>query len=406
MLLEPGNGDVAASDLQLRLDLAQLLAELALLVGPDRAARSAREKVSSADLAAVATLLQPVVLYRSTRTAVRRRKDVLPVLRKRLLAAAAPGQDAAPVQLERIRLRTLVTLVAGVFAAYILAGELTKTSFGDLFRHANWLWTLAALGLSVLTYVGAAWSLSGFVLERLNPVRTFLAQIAASFVTLVTPAAVGGAALNIRYLRQSRVSPADAVASVGVSQVIAFALHVVLLVIFAALTGTAGDTSLRPPDWAYIGVAILVGVILIVLAVPASRRLLLSRVAPTLGQVIPRLLDIAQQPAKLAEGIGGALLVTAAYIGCLAVSVLALGGSLPIISIAVVYLTGSAIGSAVPTPGGLGAVEAALAAGLTAAGLSGATAISSVLLFRAVTFWLPVPLGWAAMNYLQRHDAL
>jgi uncharacterized membrane protein YbhN (UPF0104 family) len=406
MLLEPGNGDVAASDIQLRLDLAQLLAELALLVGPDRAARSAREKVSTADLAAVATLLQPVVLYRSTRTALRRHKDVLPALRKRLLASASPGRDASPVQLERIRLRSLLTLVASVVAAYILAGELTKTSFSDLFQHANWLWTVAALGLSVLTYVGAAWSLSGFVLERLNPVRTFLAQIAASFVTLVTPAAVGGAALNIRYLRKSKVSPADAVASVGVSQVIAFALHVLLLVIFAALTGAVSSTSLKPPDWAYIGLGILVSVILIVLAVPRSRRLLLSRLAPTLGQVIPRLLDIAQQPAKLAEGIGGALLVTAAYIACLAVSVLALGGSLPIISIAVVYLTGSAIGSAVPTPGGLGAVEAALSAGLTAAGLPGATAISAVLLFRLITFWLPVPVGWAALNYLQRHDAL
>jgi uncharacterized membrane protein YbhN (UPF0104 family) len=406
MLLEPGNGDVAASDIQLRLDLAQLLAELALLVGPDRAARSAREKVSTADLAAMATLLQPVVLYRSTRTALRRQKDVLPALRKRLLASASPARDASPVQLERIRLRTLLTLVASVVAAYILAGELTKTSFSDLFQHTNWAWTIAALGLSVLTYVGAAWSLSGFVLERLNPVRTFLAQIAASFVTLVTPAAVGGAALNIRYLRKSKVSAADAVASVGVSQVIAFALHVLLLVIFAALTGAVSSTSLKPPDWAYIGVGVLVGVILIVLAVPRSRRLLLSRVAPTLGQVIPRLLDIAQRPAKLAEGIGGALLVTAAYIACLAVSVLALGGSLPIISIAVVYLTGSAIGSAVPTPGGLGAVEAALSAGLTAAGLPGATAISAVLLFRTVTFWLPVPVGWAALNYLQRHDVL
>jgi glycosyltransferase 2 family protein len=122
--------------------------------------------------------------------------------------------------------------------------------------------------------------------------------------------------------------------------------------------------------------------------------------------VIPRLLDIGQQPAKLAEGIGGALLLTFSYIGCLAVSVLAFGGSLPLESVAVVYLTGSAIGSIVPTPGGIGTVEATLTAGLTAAGLSGATAISSVLLFRTATFWLPVPVGWFALNYLQRHDLL
>ncbi len=405
MLLQPGNGDVAASDLQLRLDLAQLLAELALLVGPDRAVGSALTKVSGAELAAVASLLQPVALHRSTRSAVRRRKDVLPALRKRLLAAAHAG-EAAPVQLERIRPRTLVTLVASLIAAYILAGELTKESFGELLRHADWWWSITALGLSALTYVGASLSLSGFVLERLKLARTLLVQVAASFVTLVTPAAVGGAALNIRYLRKAGVAPADAAASVGVSQVIAFALHAILLVIFAALTGASHAASVRPPGWAYIGLGVLVGIILVVLAVPAGRRLLASRLAPTLRGVVPRLLDIGQRPAKLAEGAGGALLLTAAYIGCLAVSVQAFGGSLPLEAVAVVYLTGAAIGSIVPTPGGLGAVEAALTAGLTAAGLAGATAISSVLLFRTVTFWIPVPLGWAALNYLQRHDQL
>jgi glycosyltransferase 2 family protein len=405
MLLEPGNGDVAASDLQLRLDLAQLLAELALLVGPDRAVGSARAKISGAELAAVASLLQPVALHRSTRSAVRRRKDLLPALRKRLLAAAH-GDEAAPVQLERIRLRTLLTLVASVVAAYVLAGELTKESFGELLHHANWWWSITALGLSALTYIGASLSLSGFVLERLKLARTLLVQVAASFVTLVTPAAVGGVALNIRYLRKARVAPADAAASVGVSQVIAFALHAVLLLIFAALTGTSHGTLGRLPGWAYIGLAVLVGLILAVLAVPKGRRLLASRLAPTLRGVVPRLLDIGAQPAKLAEGIGGALLLTAAYIGCLAVSVQAFGGSLAIEAVAVVYLTGSAIGSIVPTPGGLGAVEAALTAGLTAAGLTGATAISSVLLYRTVTFWIPVPLGWAALNYLQRRDEL
>jgi glycosyltransferase 2 family protein len=84
----------------------------------------------------------------------------------------------------------------------------------------------------------------------------------------------------------------------------------------------------------------------------------------------------------------------------------AFGGSAPIASVAVVYLTGSALGSLVPTPGGLGAVEAALSAGLTAAGLPGAAAVSSVLLFRLLTFWLPVPAGWAALKYLERRQAL
>jgi uncharacterized membrane protein YbhN (UPF0104 family)/tRNA A-37 threonylcarbamoyl transferase component Bud32 len=404
ILLDPGNGDVAASEIQRRLDLSQLLAEFALLVGPDHAADLAMDLIGG-ELPGLVPLLQPVALSRSTRAALRRHKDILPALRKRL-SASSPDGDVPPVQLERFRLRTIVTLVVGVVAADILVGQLTKVSFGDLLKRADWRWSLVALFLSVLTYVGATWSLSGFVLERLNLFRTFLTQIAGSFVTLVTPAAVGGVALNLRFLRKSGVGPADSAASVGVSQVFAFALHLLLLITFAAITGTSHENSLRPSALVYLALAALVAAALVVLAFPAGRRLVRSRLAPALGQVIPRLLDVAQRPAKLAEGIGGALLLTTAYILCLDASVRALGGSLPLASVAVVYLTGNAIGSIVPTPGGLGAVEAALSAGLTAAGLPGTTAVSAVLLFRTLTFWLPVPIGWLSMNYLLRRDAL
>jgi uncharacterized membrane protein YbhN (UPF0104 family) len=404
VLLDLGAGDVAASDLQLRLDLAQLLAELALLVGPDRAASLAAKAVGADELVLVVPLLQPIVLNRSTRAAVRRRKDVLPALRKQLLAAA-PGEDAPPVRLERVRPRTIVTLVAGLAAGYLLLGQLGRVNLLSTLRSADWRWTLLALALSALTYVGAAWSLSGYVPDRLRFVPTVLAQLAGSFVTLVTPAAVGGAALNIRYLQRRKVSAPVAAASVGLSQVVAFTLHLLLLVVFAAITGSQSH-SLQPPNWVYFVIAALVVIVLAVIAVPSGRRLLRARLAPVLGQVLPRLLAVVQQPRKLAEGIGGTLLLTAAYILCLAACVRALGGSVPIASIAVVYLTGSALGSAVPTPGGLGAVEAALSAGLTAAGLPGGIALSAVLLFRTLTFWLPVPLGWGAFNYLERHQYL
>ncbi len=405
VLLDPAHGDVAASDLQRRLDLAQLLAELALLVGPDKAADDALAEAGAAKLAGVLPLLQPVALYRSTRAALRRQHEILPALRARLLAASPDGQ-AGPAQLERVRLRTLVSLVAGVVVAYVLAGQLAKVNIASLIRHSDWRWTVVALALSALTYVAAAISLTGFVLERLRFARTVLAELAASFVTLVTPAAVGGAALNIRYLQRNGVSPAEATASVGAAQVMALVLHMALLVIFAAITGAAQIHSLRPPVWVYYVLAGLVVLVLAAMAVPRGRRLLRARLAPTLGQVLPRLLDLVQNPRKLAEGLGGALGLTVAYVLCLAACVRALGGSVPITSIAVVYLTGSALGSAAPTPGGLGAVEVALSAGLTAAGLDNATALSSVLLFRLLTFWLPVPVGWAAFNYLQRKHAL
>jgi uncharacterized membrane protein YbhN (UPF0104 family) len=404
VLLDPGLGDVAATDLQMRLDLAQLLAEMALLVGPDRAADIATKAASVDERVAVAALLQPIVLSRSTRAAVRRRKDVLPELRKQLLAGT-PDEDVPPVRLERVRPRTVVTLIATLAAGYLLLGQLGRVSLLATLRSADWRWTLPALALSALTYVGAAWALSGYVPERLRFAPLALAQLAGSFVTLVTPAAVGGVALNIRYLQRRKIPAPVAAASVGLSQVVAFVLHIALIVVFVAITGSEGH-SIQPPTWAYFVIAALVAIVLIIVAIPAGRRLLGARLSPIVGQVLPRLLAVVQQPRKLAEGIGGTLLLTAAYILCLAACIRALGGHLPIASTAVVYLTGSALGSAVPTPGGIGAVEAALSAGLTAAGLPGATAVSAVLLYRTLTFWLPVPLGWGAFNFLERRHYL
>jgi glycosyltransferase 2 family protein len=407
MLLDPGDGDVAASDLQVRLDTAQLIAELALTVGTSRAADLALEKAGASEMVAVVPLLQPVALARSTRGMLRRRRDVLPALRTRLLAAV-PGGEVMPVRLERIRFRTLVTIVATLAAGYLLAGELARTSLSSVLRSAEskWQWGLVALILEGVTFIGATISLQGFVADRLSFTKTMLAQIAGSFVRLVTPAAVGGAALNIRYLQRRKIPSAVAAASVGVWQAVAFVLHILLLVVFVAITGTGREHSLRPPTWSYFVLAGLAILGVAVVSVPASRRLIRERAAPMLGQVLPRLLEVAQQPRKLAQGIGGALLLSAAYIGCLAACVAAFGQSVPIASIAVVYLTGSAFGSIMPTPGGLGAVEAALTAGLTAAGLPGAVAVSSVLLFRLLTFWLPVPVGWVALSYLERQAAL
>ena len=405
MLLDPGDGDVAASDLQIRLDLAQLIAELALFAGPEKSAGLAVERLGGSDLVAVLPLLRPVALARSTRHALRRRRDVLPAVRK-ILLAAVPGGEVPPVQLERIRPRTLLTLVASVTAAYLLAGELAGARVGSLLRTADWRWGAVALALSATTYVGATLSLSGFVTERLNFLRTLLVQLASSFVTLVTPAAVGGAALNVRYLQRRKISAPVAVASVGVSQVVAFALHILLLVISAAIAGAGTKSAIRPPTWAYFVVAGLVVLAGTVLAIPAGRRVVRARLSPTFNQVLPRLVEVAQHPRKLAEGIGGMLLLSFSYILCLAACVAAFDRSVPFARIAFVYLTGSALGSIIPTPGGLGAVEAALTAGLTAAGVPGANAVSAVLLFRLLTFWLPVPVGWVALNYLERQQEL
>jgi len=182
----------------------------------------------------------------------------------------------------------------------------------------------------------------------------------------------------------------------------------VFVLISAAIAGTSeAAKAITPPQWAFIALGILVGLTLIVLALPAGRRRLFARVGSVASQVIPRLLDAAQRPAKLAMGVGGTVLITVAYILCFAACVRAVGDAdVPLASIAVAYLAGNAAGSFIPTPGGIGAVETALSIALAGAGMHAAEAITAVLLFRTVTFWLPVLAGWVSLHYLQRKDVI
>jgi uncharacterized membrane protein YbhN (UPF0104 family) len=404
-LLDIRTGEIAASDLVLRLDVTQFLVETALTVGPERAVAAAVDVVGAARVAQILPFLQPVALTRTTRRAVRRRLDVLENLRSRV-AAEAPVAAGAPVRLERVRPRTLLTIAAGTIAVYLLLGQLAAVDLRKVVTAADWRWALAALALSVLTYVAAALSLTGWVVEPLRFGRTLLAQLASSFVTLVAPSNVGTVALNARYLQRSGIPPALAVARVGVSQLVGLVLHVALLALFVLLTGTSQRPAFEVPGWAFAiaGVVAALGVAVVVM--PKGREFLRTRLQPLVTETLPRLVEVLQRPKKLAEGIGGSLLLNAAYVLCLWASVHAFGGHLDVATVALVYLAGSALGSAAPTPGGLGAVEAALVAGLGATGLPTPTAVSAVLLYRLVTFWLPVLPGWLAFTVLQRRGAV
>jgi len=76
------------------------------------------------------------------------------------------------------------------------------------------------------------------------------------------------------------------------------------------------------------------------------------------------------------------------------------------LQVAAVYLGGTAIAAASPTPDGLGALEAALVAGLTALGYPAGQAVAGVLTYRFFNFWLPILPGLAAFRYLQRRQVI
>ena len=404
-LLDGEAGSVAASDVGMRNDVAELLCTLAMATSVERAVASGRRILGIDGLGRCLPVLQKVALSRSTRMALRRSKGLLVELRD-ALAEIRPDATVEQIQLERVRPRTLVMIVVGTIAGYVLLTQLAQVDLATLMSTADWRWLVGALLLSLVTYVGAAWSLTGFVPERIPLHRTIAAQLAGDFATLVSPPTLGAVAINLRFLQRAGLHPALAAASVGVSQVFAFVVHILLLLGFGVAAGTQADFTFDPPRIAVIIVVAMLAVLAALLLVPAVRRLISARVGPLMREVVPRLVTVAQRPAKLAEGIGGMLLLNVAYIGVLAACVEAFGGELNLAVIAVVYLAGATLGQAAPTPGGLGAVEAALAAGLTAGGLDGGIAVSAVLLFRLVTFWLPTVPGYWAFTWLQRKGAL
>ncbi|MFI2610841.1 flippase-like domain-containing protein [Kitasatospora sp. NPDC018619] len=436
-LVNLSGGDIAATDLTLRIDVAQLLTTFALRIGPERAVATANAVLGAERVAQALPLLQPVGMSRSTRVdlakltkerkaAARARaleqvaagertqeqaeediaaagEDLLSRIRGQILQIA-PEAPMAPAKLERLKPKSLIMVIALTFAAYL---ALTTIKPAQLkLSQMNWAWAAAALLAAAFSYVAASMSLTGFVPERLPFRRTVAAQLAGSFVKLVAPAAIGGIALNTRYLQKAGIRSGQAVASVGASQLAGLAGHLLLLFSFGLITGSQTNGDLSASRAVIIGVLSAAVLALVVAAVAPLRRFVLGRLRSLFFGVVPRMLDLMQTPSKLVTGFGGILLLTLSFTACLDFSVQAFGGDVSFSAVAVVFLTANAAGSAIPTPGGIGPVEVALIGALTVADVSPAVATPAVFLYRALTFWLPVLPGWIAYNVLQRRNAL
>lgn len=398
-------GEIAADQLTLRIDDAELLVTMALLVGSDRAVRGALQELTAQRLGEALPLLQSIALSRENRVAIKGNRELLQELRSAVVAVF-PAAPTEPVRLERMRPRILVGFFALTVAITLLLGQLASVNLASIVTEADPFWAGVALLASFVTYIAASIVITSLAPVTLRWMRTFLTQLAATFVSLVAPAAVGNIGTNSRYLQQAGARPAVAIASVGASQLFVFASYAILVVVFGFMTGQQAGPDLIPDTTVLLVVAGSVAVLALLLAIPATRRQFSARIGPTFSTTWPRLLETARQPRRVAMGMSGALLLNLTYAGALFAAVEAYGGNLAYATVGFVYLAAGAVGNAAPTPGGIGAVELALASGLTAAGLDGSTAVQAALLFRAATFWLPMVPGWISFTYLQRVNAL
>jgi len=399
------SGDISSSELARRMDLSHALTMLALRVGAERAVASAAKVLSVNDLESMGPLIQGVALPSATRSESRAAKKVLQETRQAVVEAV-PSAELEPVRLVRFGIRTVLMITATVIALIVVATTLNLESIIAAVRNASPWWTIVAFVLGLLTHVGASLALIGFAPMKLPFGRVLMVEVGASFVKLVAPAGIGPAALYLRFLNRRGVRTSLAVATVALVQVAGFVVTVLLLVVFSVVTGNAGVLR-QLPDGAFLwAIGIIAVAVAIVMAIPGLRQWIWKKASPPLKQTWPRLVDVLGQPKKLALGIGGNLIMTIGYVACFGATLAAFGASLPVLDLALVFLVSNTLGSLIPTPGGIGAVEGSIALGLTLVGIDSAVALSAAVLFRVLTYWARAPLGWLAMNYLQRQGDL
>ncbi|MEE1786856.1 lysylphosphatidylglycerol synthase domain-containing protein [Streptomyces sp. SP17BM10] len=466
-LVDFADGDIAASELVLRSDVAQLLTTLALRAGPARSVRTAIAALGPDPVAASLPLLQPVALAPTTRHSLKRRPAAAgtggeaagggasggpaaegaaedPGSTRRAITAhsspvepgpasaepAAAGAEApdlldgiraevlrlrpqaavGPVKLERLRPRTLLAVAGGVVAGWLLIPQLFAAEQNPIaaVADADPLWLLLAVLAAATSHVTAAMGFVGFVPERLDFRNAVFAQVAGSFAKLVSPGGVGGVALNTRLLQQAGIPTAQALSSVGVGQLIGLVLHLLQLGAFVYLLGQEpGGSELDALPAVAGGLAGAAVVLAAVSAVPPARRWLAARLRPLTAEVLPRLLELLRDPGRLAVGVTGQLMVSMCLTACLYCCARAVGREPSFAAVAVVFLTGSPVGNAAPTPGGAGVMDGVLVGLLqSAASMEEGGAVAAVVLYRCLTLILPVLPGWAAFAWLQRRRAL
>ncbi|MBU4215478.1 MAG: flippase-like domain-containing protein [Actinobacteria bacterium] len=398
------NGDVASSELARRIDATQLLAMLALRVGAHRALESAAQVLEPTEIAALGPLLQTITLPRRTRDEMRRDRKVLTGLR-RALVARMPEADVEPQQLVRFGARTVLTVLLTAVAVVVILASINVQQIGQALADSDWRWSLVSFGLGLVTLVGGALALVAFSPVKITVWRATLVQTAATFVALAAPAGIGPAALNLRALTRRGASTTVAAATVALVQVSQLVVTLLLLLTLSVLPGGRGESlTVSPTMLVVIGIAsALVGLTLLV---PQVRGWVWTKIRPTLRQTWPRLVEVLGQPWRLALGLGGNLVMTLGYVLAFDAALRAFGQDVDLVQVAVVYLAGNTAGALVPTPGGVGTVEAALTAGLTGIGLNPGVAAAVAVLFRVATYWLRIPLGWVSMRVLQRRGDL
>lgn len=306
--------------------------------------------------------------------------------------------------LRRLPVRQVLCLVPLLLVLLVAARHrsVLAEGFGRL-RSAEWPWLLAAAGATCLTWVAAAFTRQGAVVERLPRRRLLATQFAAGAANHLLPTGLGASAVNLRFLAVCGVPLARSSAALALYLLAETVGRLTLLaVLFAVFPDALRLGALVPPGATGTLLPTAGAVLLGASGALVCVRRLRGAVSGFLRTALGEARSVHARPARALALWGGSFAFPALQAAGLALVGRALGLPVPPAHMALAYLAATVAVALVPTPGGLGSVDAALVVALVAAGGPAALATAVVLAFRIITVWLPLLPGALTLGALVR----
>ncbi len=402
------HAEYGATDAQMQSDIAQLLVTTTALYDAPTAVRAAMGVFGKIAVLTASQRLAKAAVPKRIREPIADARGILSAAREEVMLQTGTDEIATATitRFNRNQILQMVLLVALVYVALPFIS--TVPTFLSELRTANYWWALLGLVISALKYVGAAAALWACADGLVSFRNLTLMQVANTFAATTTPAGVGGLALSARFLQKGGLGALRAATAVALQQSVQVVTHLTLLILFSAFAGASANLTRFVPSATIVyavGGAIVV-VVAAFLIVPKLRKFLTGTVVPRAREVLKDLRELASEPRRLILIVLGCAATTLGGAVALWACIEAFGGNASFVTVTVVTMIGGTLASAAPTPGGVGAVEAALIGGLAAFGVPAGIAVPSVLLYRVLTCWLPVFVGWFLMRWLTEKDMI
>ena len=404
-------GDVISSAAHKRIDMIQLLALFATMAGVEETMEAAKQVLGSPALALLSPYAQRIVIPASTRKEKGWRKRVLKPLKSSLEEAAREeDQMLQTVRLARFNLRRFITVLLVTIALVVVFTQLNFKQVIKAIEGANPWWSLAACAIGLLAWTGSGLAFGIFIdksKRKKHHLGILGTQAVASFAAVSMPAMAGPIAVNITFLRKIGYKNTEATAIASADTVTEFSTTFLMFVILGFFTGQNVFHNLIPNKMIIIvTVGVLVGLVALAMAIRPVRGWIKRKCLPVLksyGSMLGRLLS---HPMTLIISMVGSIIQNTALDMAFWFSLLAFGYHLNFIETLFLFLFANGVGSAVPTPGGLGAIETVLSTTFIGVGVPSAIAVSATLLFRLATYWLRMALGALYMKYMEKKQLL